>query len=106
METRPLTRHEIKMVLSQADKPRDKALLVLGFNSGYRISELLSLHIADVFTPRKNGWQVRDVITVEKDKMKGKRRARSIRLNSDAKRVLMDYAMGHINTMHARIVPV
>ncbi|MEN8221419.1 MAG: tyrosine-type recombinase/integrase [Pseudomonadota bacterium] len=92
METRPLTRHEIKMVLAAADKPRDKALLVLGFNSGYRISELLSLHVADVFTQKKSGWQVRDVITVGKDKMKGKRRARSIRLNSSAKHALMDYA--------------
>jgi hypothetical protein len=35
METRPLTRDEIKAVLKQAEKPRDKALLVLGFNSGY-----------------------------------------------------------------------
>jgi hypothetical protein len=35
METRPLTRTEIKAILKPADKPRDKALLVLGFNSGY-----------------------------------------------------------------------
>ncbi|MEN8221219.1 MAG: integrase, partial [Pseudomonadota bacterium] len=80
MNTRPLTRHEIRLVLASAEKPRDKALLILGFNSGYRISELLSLHIADVFTRTKSGWQVRDVLTVGKDKMKGKRQARSIRL--------------------------
>jgi integrase len=44
-----INRTEIKAVLKQADKPRDKALLVLGFNSGYRISELLSLRVKDAY---------------------------------------------------------
>ncbi|MEN8219803.1 MAG: tyrosine-type recombinase/integrase [Pseudomonadota bacterium] len=91
METRPLTRSEIKAVLKQADKPRDKVLLVLGFNSGYRISELLSLRVKDIYFEKRGRWQVRDVVTIAKDKMKGKRRARSIRLNSDAKRALREY---------------
>jgi integrase len=71
METRPLTRTEIKAVLKQADKPRDKALLVLGFNSGYRISELLSLRVKDVYVLKNGRWQVRDIITIAKDKLRG-----------------------------------
>jgi integrase len=71
METRPLTRTEIKSILKQAEKPRDKALLVLGFNSGYRISELLSLRVKDVYVLKNGRWQVRDIITIAKDKLRG-----------------------------------
>jgi integrase len=71
METRPLTRTEIKSILKQAEKPRDKALLVLGFNSGYRISELLSLRVKDVYVLKNGRWQVCDIITIAKDKLRG-----------------------------------
>jgi len=47
---RPLTRIEVKQVLKAGNSTRDNALLTLGFSTGYRISELLSLCIKDVAT--------------------------------------------------------
>lgn len=46
---------------------RDQALMTLGFNTGFRISELLSLNIADVW----DGERVRPQIKVTRAKMKG-----------------------------------
>lgn len=49
------------------------------------------MRLSDVFVKFGNEWQVRDVVTVPKDKMKGKRHGSDIRLNSDAKHVLREY---------------
>jgi site-specific recombinase XerD len=46
---------------------RDQALVTLGFNTGFRISELLSLNIADVW----DGERVRPQVKVTRAKMKG-----------------------------------
>ena len=96
METRALTRQEIRAVLNKSDDGRDKALLVLGFNSGYRISELLSLRIGDVVIVRGK-VTVREVVKVDKANMKGKKKDRSIRLNTDAKNELLSYSKGLID---------
>jgi len=47
---RPLTRIEVKQVLKTGNSARDNALVTLGFSTGYRISELLSLRVCDVAT--------------------------------------------------------
>jgi len=91
METRALTRQEIKAVLNKSSDGRDKALLVLGFNSGYRISELLSLQIGGVIVVKGDQVRCRDVIKIDKANMKGKKRDRAIRLNTDAKNELLSY---------------
>jgi len=63
---------------------RDKALFVLGVKSGFRISELLSLTVGDVY----RAGRVVDVVHVAAKKMKGKTDSRSVRLNDDAREAL------------------
>jgi integrase len=85
MPAHPLTRTQVKTVLKTTPKLRDQALLTLGFQTGFRISELLSLtlgELTDIY------GQVKSVITVTKSHMKGKRFSRSVKLNSDTQRVL------------------
>ncbi|NJO14445.1 MAG: hypothetical protein HC877_01475 [Thioploca sp.] len=45
MPAHPLTRNQVKAVLKQTTNLRDQALLTLGFQTGFRIAELLSLTI-------------------------------------------------------------
>jgi integrase len=47
---RPLTSAQVLAVLNATQRIREKALLTLGFCTGYRISEILSLTLADVVT--------------------------------------------------------
>lgn len=81
--SRPLTRSQVKAVLGITDSIREKALLTLGFATGYRISELLSLTIADVST---NGV-IHSHVTVKAGNTKTKE-GRTVLLNSDAKKAL------------------
>jgi len=83
ISARDLNRSEVKAILSQDTTLRNKALLVIGFNTGFRISEMLSLTIKDVF----NGKTVRSHVTVAAGNMKNKK-SRTIRLNSDAVKIL------------------
>jgi len=85
MPAHPLTRMQVKTVLKTTPLLRDQALLTLGFQTGFRISELLSLtvgEVADIY------GQVKSVITVAKSRMKGKQFSRTVKLNSDTQRVL------------------
>lgn len=81
----PLTRHQVKAVLKNSHNLRDKALLTLGFQTGFRIAELLSLTVGEVTDLL---GQVKSIITVTKSRMKGKRFSRTVKLNSDTQRVL------------------
>lgn len=47
---RPLTKEQAQSVLNTTKTLREKALFTLGFCTGYRISEILSLTLADVVT--------------------------------------------------------
>lgn len=82
--SRPLTRGQVKAVLGITQSIREKALLTLGFATGYRISELLSLTIADVST---NG-AIHSHVTVKASNTKTKQ-GRTVLLNSDAKKALI-----------------
>jgi site-specific recombinase XerD len=81
--SRPLTRGQVKAVLKVTDSIREKALLTLGFATGYRISELLSLTVADIAT---NGI-IHSHVTVKASNTKNKQ-GRTVLLNSDAKKAL------------------
>ena len=68
---RPITDEEIEKIkdnFSGQYKARDYALFVLGIKSGFRISEILSLTLKDVFD---NG-RIQDRIYVQRKNMKGK----------------------------------
>jgi site-specific recombinase XerD len=81
--SRPLTRQQVKAVLKVTDSIREKALLTLGFATGYRISELLSLTVADICT----GGTIHSHVTVKASNTKTKQ-GRTVLLNSDAKKAL------------------
>jgi site-specific recombinase XerD len=81
--SRPLTRENVKAVLKATTSIREKTLLTVGFCTGYRISELLSLKISDVSTD----GQIHSHVTVKASNTKTKT-GRSVMLNSDAKKAL------------------
>lgn len=68
-------------------KARDKCLFYMGLILGFRMSELLSLKIDDVY---KYGKVVDDVY-LKKHETKGKIEGRCNKLNSNCKRVVIDY---------------
>ena len=73
--SRPLTSEEVASVLktfSGAYAARDRALFILGLKSGFRISEMLSLRVSDVW---KDG-KVVEAVSVARKRMKGKVGAR------------------------------
>ena len=81
--SRPLTRQQVKGLLALTSAIREKTLLTLGFCTGYRISELLSLKVADVST---NGI-IHSHVTVKAANTKTKT-GRSVLLNADAQKAL------------------
>jgi len=85
MPAHPLTRNQVKAVLKQTNNPRDQALLTLGFQTGFRIAELLSLTIQKVADLHGH---IKPILTVSKSHMKGKKLSRTVILNSDTQRVL------------------
>lgn len=82
---RPLSDNEVTLVLNQLVRDRDRALFVLGLKTGFRITELLSVKVSDVF---QNG-HVSDYLRIERRNMKGS--SRVVVLNDLAKRELSDY---------------
>ncbi len=87
MPSRSLTDSEINSIIAHMDSKRDIALFQLGIRTGYRISELLSLRIYDVYT---NGI-VNDSVTVKRANMKGKTVSRTVPLHDKAKHALNEY---------------
>lgn len=81
---RPLTEAEITLVETRL-APRDKALFILGYRSGFRISELLSLRVEDV----KQHDCIVDRITVARCNMKKKISSRTILLHPKAKEAIL-----------------
>lgn len=80
---RPLTDVEIEEVLASFGgrwAKRDRALFLLGVKTGFRISELLSLTIGDLF---QHGRMV-ERITVSRRHMKRKIEGRTVPLNAQA----------------------
>jgi integrase len=84
---RALTADEVARV-SQAFRgtyaERDRALFILGIKTGFRISELLSLRVGDVW---QHGRFV-DYVAVQRRYMKGKIQGRSVIVHPDTKAAL------------------
>src|SRR5262247_1219845 len=89
---RPLTDEEVT-VLQQSFggryAARDKALFLLGVKSGFRISELLSLRVGDVW---QHGRLV-DRVTVQRRHMKKKLEGRTVLLHPEAKAALASWLL-------------
>jgi site-specific recombinase XerD len=77
---RPLTKAEVEAVLTSFTghmSQRNRALFRLGINTGFRITEILSLTLGDVI--EKDG-SIKDFIVVHKCNMKGKTQSRGVSL--------------------------
>ena len=82
--TRPLDNDEIRRVstcFTGTFKVRNRGLFMLGVSTGGRISELLSLQIADVY---QNGKAVSDLL-FEKSVVKGGEVSRAVPVNADGR---------------------
>jgi integrase len=87
---KPLSEQEISEATKAFSGPfaaRDRALFILGCNIGYRISELLSLTVGDVFKFGK----VLDMVTVSKKSIKEKKEGRTMPINAKAKAALLPW---------------
>lgn len=85
---RPLTDREVLAVAEVLGKgrhpARDRALFFLGIRAGYRVSELLSIRLGDVW---ENG-QILDRVSVARQHMKKKVEGRTVVLHPEAKTAL------------------
>ena len=87
---RPLTIEEQKEIRASfygRHATRNKTLFLLGIHSGFRISELLSIRVKDVW----NGSGPRESVQVRRSNMKAKKNGRTVPLNSVAKRAISEY---------------
>ena len=84
---RSFTDKEIQDISDMMTNLRDRTWFLLGVNTGFRISELLSFRVKTVMKFNT----IADEITVERSVMKRKREGRSIALNGDAKKILKKY---------------
>lgn len=90
--SRPLEDAEILAVIRAFRGPmaaRNACLFALGVNTGFRISELLSLRLGDILEDRGG---VRQRVTVWRRNMKGKSSSRTVLINASARRALEQYA--------------
>lgn len=83
---RSFKKDEVLKILYFLKNPRDKALFLLGVLSGFRISELLSLTIPDIY----QYGQVVDRVRVRAMHMKGNEETREVPLHPDAKKALRE----------------
>ena len=81
MGCRPFTDHEIKTLVNNGFtgvyQSRDRAWFAIGINTGFRISEILSLKVGDV-------WRDKMVVrhlNIRKHHMKGKKHARTRKIH-------------------------
>ncbi len=85
---RPLSSEEISSILAaiaaNRHALRDRALFILGHRTGFRISELLSLKIGDVF---REGKALTRVVVARKA-MKGQKEARTVELHPEAREAI------------------
>lgn len=82
--TRSLTDEEVTLVLSKLGNNRDRCLFILGLKTGFRISELLSLKVSDVY----QNETVVNYVRIARCHMKGKRESREVPLHPMAQAAL------------------
>src|SRR5437016_4989147 len=89
---RPLTEPEVEILQQSVGgvyAARDRALFLLGVKSGFRISELLSLQLGDVW---QHGRLV-ERVTVQRRHMKKKLEGRTVLLHPEAKAALATWLL-------------
>ena len=94
--TRPLNNNEIRRVFAAFTgtfEARNRGLFMIGVSTGGRISELLSLQIADVY---QNGRPVTDLL-YSKSIVKGGEVSRAVPVNRDGRQAIDDLISWHID---------
>ena len=94
--TRPLNNDEIRRVsaaFTGTFEARNRGLFMIGVSTGGRISELLSLQIADVY---QNGRPVTDLL-YSKSIVKGGEVSRAVPVNRDGRQAIDDLISWHID---------
>jgi integrase/recombinase XerD len=99
---RPLNRGERAAALSACKDDREGALLALGFATGYRISELLSLRIGDVIDARGNPLRH---VAVKAANTKTKE-GRTVLLNTSAGKAVVALCKALLARGHSRTTPL
>ena len=92
--TRPLNNDEIRRVsaaFTGTFEVRNRSLFMIGVSTGGRISELLSLRLADVY---QNGKPVTDLL-FDKSIVKGKEISRAVPMNVDGRNAIADLVNWH-----------
>ena len=85
---RPLSDDEVCRLLDACQgryRSRDVALIVMGLRTGFRIKEILSLRVCDVY----DGNEIAKVVRVSKGNMKGKKKARTMPLHESVREALL-----------------
>lgn len=100
--SRPFNREEIekiKQYFSGSNRVRNLSLFMLGANTGFRISELLSLTLGDVL---EESGDIKDRITVSRRNMKGNKSGRTVLLNQAGKRGLAPWLhkLSYLDRIH------
>lgn len=80
---RALTKSEHELIKTKFYSLRNKCLYLLGKNTGFRISELLSINVKDIYK--------KDYVKVTRSKVKGKTKSREIILNNETKLIVSEY---------------
>lgn len=83
---RNLTDDEIRSI-SSVLSIRDRCLFILGIRTGYRIRELISLNVCDVF----DGTRVKETVKISKCNVKGKTASRSVPMHPEASALILEY---------------
>lgn len=87
---RPLSDDEITLFIDACDgryRARDVTLITMGIYTGFRIRELLSLRVNDIW----DGTQVTRQVHIAKGFMKGRSKSRTMPLHENVRDVLSSY---------------
>jgi integrase len=114
MPARPFSADEVPQigcVLAERGDYRTRALILVGVNTGFRITELLSLRMGQLIGAT---GEVVDQVSVERRNLKGGKGAmkravkcRTVRLNTEARAAIADYlaSLGRIPTGDEPLFP-
>lgn len=81
---KPLSQFEINIIQSELKTTRDKLIFNMGLYTGFRIMEILSLKVSDVY----QNYVVLDRVTVQRKNMKNKTSSRTILLHPTVKALI------------------
>lgn len=88
---RALSNSEAILIEQTFTNIRDKCLFIFGISVGFRISELLSIRVKDVY----DGTKVNDRVFLARKATKGKREGRSAILNQRTKDVISEVILSN-----------